>query len=569
MQAFRSAKRLGPLTRSYQTCRHYKSSASSSKPPRRPKSVPSSYLYPASFLGALVGTTFLFDTPFAESARQPEKTPEPEQQDLLNWSGTHKVSTSRYYTPETLEELEAIVKHSHDTKQKLRPVGSALSPNGLSFQASGMINLTHMDKVLSVDPKTNRVRVQAGATVNQLVEALRPHNLTLPNFASITEQQIGGFTQVGAHGTGAKIPPLDEAVVSIKIVTPAAGMLDLRVDDEDPALFYLARASLGMIGVVAEVELQCVPAHRLVEQTFVLKRNEVEQRHKQLMSTNRHLRYMWIPHTDNVVVVTCNPFEGETAEGPKYSMEERLRDVRELLKKHSKCNLSEQQINELTFTTLRDELLTLDPVNTKWVKQINQAEASFWKKSEGCRVDWSDKILQFDCGGQQWVSEIAFPVANKSTADISFMNDLLELVDSEQIAAPAPIEQRWSAPSLSPMSPVGEKPNMPLGDIYSWVGIIMYLPDGGDESQREKITKSFQAYKKSCEWKLWANYKAVEHWAKIEMPKDDTEKTLLQLRTYRKYPIHAFRAICAIFDPHEILRNDLMDTILDIEESAK
>lgn len=61
----------------------------------------------------------------------------------------------------------------------------------------------------------------------QVVEALRPHGLTLQNFASIREQAIGGFIQVGAHGTGATIPPVDEQVVAMKLVTPALGTLQL------------------------------------------------------------------------------------------------------------------------------------------------------------------------------------------------------------------------------------------------------------------------------------------------------------------------------------------------------
>lgn len=61
----------------------------------------------------------------------------------------------------------------------------------------------------------------------QVVEALRPHGLTLQNFASIREQAIGGFIQVGAHGTGASIPPVDEQVVAMKLVTPACGTLEL------------------------------------------------------------------------------------------------------------------------------------------------------------------------------------------------------------------------------------------------------------------------------------------------------------------------------------------------------
>lgn len=61
----------------------------------------------------------------------------------------------------------------------------------------------------------------------QVVQALRPYGLTLQNFASIREQSMGGFTQVGSHGSGATIPPVDEQVVSMKMVTPAKGCLEL------------------------------------------------------------------------------------------------------------------------------------------------------------------------------------------------------------------------------------------------------------------------------------------------------------------------------------------------------
>jgi hypothetical protein len=41
-----------------------------------------------------------------------------------------------------------------------------------------------------------------------------------------------------------------------------------------------------------------------------------------------------------------------------------------------------------------------------WVEQVNKAEAEYWKRSGGVRVGWSDEILGFDCGGQQWVLEV-------------------------------------------------------------------------------------------------------------------------------------------------------------------
>lgn len=73
---------------------------------------------------------------------------------------------------------------------------------------------------------------------------------------------------MGAHGTGARIPPVDEQVVEMTLVTPAEGVLKLTADDE-PWLFNTARVGLGALGVVSEVVLQCVPAHQLLEHTYV------------------------------------------------------------------------------------------------------------------------------------------------------------------------------------------------------------------------------------------------------------------------------------------------------------
>lgn len=78
---------------------------------------------------------------------------------------------------------------------------------------------------------------------------------------------------------------------------------------QGPELFHLARVGLGCLGVVAELTLQCVPAHELLQRTQVMTRQQVHEQHKQLLQNNRHLRYMWLPYTDSVVVVTCNAYK--------------------------------------------------------------------------------------------------------------------------------------------------------------------------------------------------------------------------------------------------------------------
>lgn len=88
------------------------------------------------------------------------------------------------------------MKLSNEKKAKIRPVGSGLSPNGLGLARAGMVNLALMDKVLEVDKESKIVRVEAGIRVQDLVDGIKDFGITLQNFASIREQQIGGIVQV-------------------------------------------------------------------------------------------------------------------------------------------------------------------------------------------------------------------------------------------------------------------------------------------------------------------------------------------------------------------------------------
>ncbi|CAA2998293.1 L-galactono-1,4-lactone dehydrogenase, mitochondrial [Olea europaea subsp. europaea] len=91
-----------------------------------------------------------------------------------------------------------------------------------------------------------------------------------------------------------------------------------------------------------------------------------------------------------------------------------------------------------------------------YVMKVNQAETEFWRKLEGYRVGWNDEILGFDCGGQQWVSEICFPVgtlSKPSMKDLEYIEELMQLIEKQNIPVPAPIELRWTACSKSLVSP--------------------------------------------------------------------------------------------------------------------
>ena len=141
--------------------------------------------------------------------------------------------------------------------------------------------------------------------------------------------------QIGAHGTGASIPPVEEQIVKMKLVTPGEGLIEVS-STENSELFEMLKCGLGFFGVVCEVTLQCVNSHKLLERTFTLSADEIEQRHENLVREHRHIRYHWIPYTKEVVVTTCDPLSWRNRlqyffGTQKYSEEERLKSLRELM----------------------------------------------------------------------------------------------------------------------------------------------------------------------------------------------------------------------------------------------
>jgi L-galactono-1,4-lactone dehydrogenase len=324
------------------------------------------------------------------------------------------------------------------------------------------------------------------------------------------------------------------------------------------------------LGVVTEVTLQCVPAHKLVERTFVTSVKDVKRNHTKWLQTHKHLRYMWLPATDSVVVVQCNEEGSAMAEATvrdnaaacvkRGDVTHTSNPLRELVKSTKGMELGGQDPDDLSPTECRDVLLAHDPLNPSWVESINRAEAAFWKSNEGIRVGYSDEILGFDCGGQQWVFEVAFPCGTRDHPngwDISYMEELLKLIKRNKIPAPSPIEQRWTSGSSSSMSPCSGTPE----SLHSWVGIIMYLPEeAGKEELRDAVTREFIGkYRRMVEQRLLPRYRAVEHWAKLEIPADPKDLQATRARLHARYPIEAFQQARAELDPDNILGGDAVD----------
>ncbi len=526
------------------------------------------------------------------------------EQQLTNWSSTHSASPSRLYEPKSSQEVVRVLQHFHEKKKRLRPVGTALSPNGIGMSNSDedcMISVANLDQI-SVDTSAMTCTVGAGITVSSLLAELKKYGMTLENFSSIQEQQMGGWTQVSAHGTGIKLPPVDEMIVDMQIATPTEGLLSLSDTKQSSIhplvsqdLFRMCKVGLGSLGVVTELTLKCIPSLDLVEHTNIKTRKTISPGHRDRLGKYRHVRYMWVPYSDMVVQITTNPLP-EGVLGASMTAYPQGKPSNKAAATSELCSLllslkpekDREAVNKLSFSQLRDELLDISPLDLELVKRINKAEAAFWADSAGVRIEDSTNILGFDCGGEQWVYEVCLPMGTLKQQpkgccspgkDVEFVRKLLAIVEENGIAAPSPIEQRWTARSTAPMSPAySENPD----DIFTWVGVIMYLPPSQTPAQREAITRAFWDYTSKLT-PLFEEYGAHAHWAKIELPSsartpeeasasgnDSINPRLdkLRQRVRERYDVEGFNSYRRALDPHFVMGNELVQTLFEPESGS-
>lgn len=106
-------------------------------------------------------------------------------------------------------------------------------------------------------------------------------------------------------------------------------------------------------------------------------------------------------------------------------------------------------------------------------------------------------------------------------------------------------------------------------DVFSWVGVIMYLPAACGAEERDLIRKEFVKYGKVMQ-PLLHKYGARIHWAKIELPNRndlspieyEIELDAMRKDLANKYPISDFNDLMRALDPNQILTNSMVEELI-------
>src|SRR5215510_11139203 len=226
-----------------------------------------------------------------------------------NWAHTLKFKPERFCEPEKEQQVIDIVKNALSRAGHVRTRGGGHSWSHFVVTDDTLIQLDQLKKGLIADILNRRYTVQAGIRLKDLIHNLALDGLAMKSLGSITEKSIAGAISTGTHGTGIRLGNLSTSIVGMKLVTGTGDLLTIK--ETDTGLLDAARVSVGALGIITEVTIECVPMYDLEHTTYFSKFDDVIDKIDILNQQNERFLIWWlvapIGPKDNVLVITMNP----------------------------------------------------------------------------------------------------------------------------------------------------------------------------------------------------------------------------------------------------------------------
>ena len=195
---------------------------------------------------------------------------------LREWRDKYFGETPIMLTPRSTEEVAAAVKICAEHKLPLMPQGGNTGlVGGNTPQGEVLISLKKMTAVREVNPTANAMIVEAGATLQSVLDAAddagRKFPLTLSSQGSCT---VGGVLSTNAGGNHVlKYGTTKELVFGVEAVLADGSIFDgltsLRKDNTGYDLNRLFLGAEGTLGIITAASLKLFPKPNYVQRALI------------------------------------------------------------------------------------------------------------------------------------------------------------------------------------------------------------------------------------------------------------------------------------------------------------
>ncbi|WP_433957820.1 D-arabinono-1,4-lactone oxidase [Cytobacillus horneckiae] len=228
-----------------------------------------------------------------------------------NWAATSESKPAQIMYPETINEVQEIVREAKLNNNKIRVVGAGHSFTHLANTNDCLISLDRLSGLEAIDDENGTATVFAGTRLYEIAAYLGNQGYAQENLGDINVQSIAGAISTGTHGTGRQFGNISTQVIELQLVTANGEILTLS-EKESPQLFKASLVSLGTFGIIVKVSLKIIKSPIYLYRSDKLQFQELEHQLESLMKKNRHFEFFLFPYSDTVQVKTMNAVSGKS-----------------------------------------------------------------------------------------------------------------------------------------------------------------------------------------------------------------------------------------------------------------
>ncbi|GBC03040.1 hypothetical protein RclHR1_04960004 [Rhizophagus clarus] len=426
-----------------------------------------------------------------------------------NWSKVFKCEPELFFMVENEDDIIKIVELAKRYNKNVRAIGAGHSPSDLACTDGLMINTDNFNKIIEIDLENKTVTVEAGIRLYKLNEELQKNGLALSNLGSISEQSIAGAISTATHGSGINFSNISSQVLGLTLLTASKGKINCSAEENED-IFKASLCSIGALGIILKVKIQCESAFKLESNQFPMRFNDILNDLDSIIDSAEHVRFWYFPHTENCIIWKANKTTKESKPQEKNYFR-----------------------NYIISYQLYQFLLYISRYLPSMLPLLNQKMFNYNFSQEKQFIDDSYKQFNFDCLFPQYTSEWAIPLENTKEA----LEKLYDWINhnKENVFVHFPVEIRFS-----------DKDDIWLSPSYNrkvcYIGIIMYRPYDKPVPYK-KLWAEFE--------KIMRSYGGRPHWAKAH-----TMTTIEFEKTYPKFK--EFIKLQKSLDPNGIFLNSYL-----------
>jgi predicted dehydrogenase len=222
---------------------------------------------------------------------------------IATFNGVWRFNPKHVVDCGSIPEVCSAVKEAVSAGLRIRTMGMANSWASELLTSDVCIGLRRLNRIHRVDVTRRTALVEAGVRLGDLNRVLAAHGLCLPSLPFNPNVTVGGAVSTATHRTSPNWGTLSDFVASLKLIPPSGDIKELG-PASPPEELRAARAAVGMLGVIVEVEFEAtaMPFVRLTNLRMDLPTFLGEM--PTLLSRYEHLWAHWILG-ENSVQIEC------------------------------------------------------------------------------------------------------------------------------------------------------------------------------------------------------------------------------------------------------------------------